>query len=151
MARNQISRSVVIAAPAARIFDILADPRRHPDMDGSGSVRGVVRGPDRLERGSEFGMDMKLLGLPYRITNRVVEYERNRLIAWRHGGPHRWRWHLEPVDEHTTRVTETFDYSRGGAVVYKLIGAPARNARGIEATLPRLKDLAERPGGASAP
>lgn len=147
MAEHQVSRSVVIAAPAARIFAILAAPRRHPEFDGSGSVRGHIRGPERLDRGAEFGMDMKLFGVPYRITNRVVEYEEDRLIAWRHNGPHRWRWRLEPVDEDTTRVTETFDYSRGGAFIYQLIGYPARNARAIEETLPRLKDLAEREQG----
>jgi len=29
----------VIPAPPEKIFDLLADPRRHPEIDGSGSVR----------------------------------------------------------------------------------------------------------------
>ncbi|GAA3746235.1 uncharacterized protein YndB with AHSA1/START domain [Spinactinospora alkalitolerans] len=142
MAERKVSRSVVIAAPASRIFDALAAPRRHPEFDGSGSVRENAHGPERLELGSRFGMSMRL-GLPYRITNRVVEFEEGRLIAWRHAGPHRWRWELDPLEDGTTRVTETFDYSYAGAVVYQLLGYPARNARGIERTLPRLKRLAE--------
>ncbi|GLU47541.1 SRPBCC family protein [Nocardiopsis ansamitocini] len=142
MAKHRVSRTIVIAAPAPKIFDILADPRRHPEMDGSGSVQGAIEGPGRLGLGSRFGMDMRL-GLPYRITNEVVEFEENRLIAWRHKGPHRWRWVLEPLDEHTTKVTETFDYSYAGSFVYQLLGYPARNARGIEETLPRLKKLLE--------
>ena len=38
-------------------------------------------------------------------TNKVVEYEPNRLIAWCHPGKHRWRYELEPVDG-GTRVTQ---------------------------------------------
>ncbi|MGI5120087.1 SRPBCC family protein [Marinactinospora thermotolerans] len=142
MARHQVSRSIVVDAPAEKIFDLLADPRQHPRFDGSGSVQGVVHGPQRLALDDTFGMEMRL-GIPYRMTNRVVEFEEGRLIAWRHAGPHRWRWRLEPLEEGGTLVTETFDYSYAGAFVYQLIGAPARNARGIERTLPRLKRLVE--------
>lgn len=67
-----ISRSLVIDAPADRIFDVLADPRRHPDFDGSGSVRGAISGPQRLSLGAKFGMDMRL-GVPYRVSSRVKE------------------------------------------------------------------------------
>jgi len=69
-----------------------------------------------------------------------------RLIAWRHFGAHRWRYELEPVPGGGTRVRETFDYSRygrGWATALRLAGFPARNRRGITATLERLKDAAE--------
>lgn len=139
-----VARSVVVDAPAKRIFDLLADPARHTELDGSGTVRGAVFGPARLESGSEFGMDMRMMGLPYRMTNRVVEFEEDRLIAWKHVGSHRWRYELEEVDPGRTLVTETFDYTRGQTLFYVLSGAPARNARGIEETLVRLKRVAEQ-------
>lgn len=139
-----VARSVVVDAPVKRIFDLLADPARHPELDGSGTVRGAVFGPDRLESDSEFGMDMRMMGLPYRMTNRVVEFEEDRLIAWKHVGSHRWRYELEEVDPGRTLVTETFDYTRGQTLFYVLSGAPARNARGIEETLVRLKRVAEQ-------
>ncbi len=139
-----VARSVVVDAPVKRIFDLLADPARHPELDGSGTVRGAVFGPDRLESDSEFGMDMRMMGLPYRMTNRVVEFEEDRLIAWKHVGSHRWRYELEEVDLGRTLVTETFDYTRGQTLFYVLSGAPARNARGIEETLVRLKRVAEQ-------
>ena len=139
-----VARSVVVDAPAKRIFDLLADPARHTELDGSGTVRGAVFGPDRLESGSEFGMDMRMMGLPYRMTNRVVEFEEDRLIAWKHVGSHRWRYELEEMDPGRTLVTETFDYTRGQTLFYVLSGAPARNARGIEETLVRLKRVAEQ-------
>lgn len=144
MAEYKVSRSAVIDAPAARIFEILASPGRHPEIDGSGTVRGNSFGPEELTEDARFGMDMKMFGLPYRMTNRVVEYEKDRRIAWRHIGTHRWRYELEELPGGGTRVTETFDYSRGFSLLYVLGGMPARNARGIEETLVRLKDAAER-------
>ena len=141
-----VSASTTVDAPPEIVFAILADPRQHVRIDGSGSVRDAVSGPERLERGAEFGMDMKLFGLPYKIRNRVVEFEEGRLIAWRHFGGHRWRYELTPVPG-GTRVTESFDYSpynRVGAAAIRLGGFPARNRRGIEETLVRLKAAAEQ-------
>jgi uncharacterized protein YndB with AHSA1/START domain len=140
-----VSSSIDIAAPAEVVFGILADPRQHPRIDGSGSVRQTVSGPDRLSRGATFGVDMRLAGVPYRISNRVVEFEDGRLIAWRHFGGHRWRYRLEPVDG-GTRVTESFDYSRYGTpqrLLIEALGFPERNRRGIEGTLRELKSVAE--------
>ncbi|RKS07677.1 polyketide cyclase/dehydrase/lipid transport protein [Nocardiopsis sp. Huas11] len=148
MGTHKVSRSIVIDAPAARIFDILATPSRHSEVDGSGTVRGAVSGPERLEEGAEFGMDMRMFGVSYRMTNRVVEFEPDRLIAWRHIGPHRWRYELEDLEGGGTRVTETFDYSIGFSAYYVLAGLPARNAAGIEQSLLRLKDAAEKAAAA---
>ncbi len=141
-----ISASIDIAAPAGTVFAILADPRQHSRIDGSGSVRTTVSGPERLSRGESFGVDMLLAGFPYRISNCVVEFEEGRLIAWRHFGGHRWRYELEPTADDATRVTESFDYSMYAAPQRFLIEAlrfPARNLRGIEATLRTLKEAAE--------
>lgn len=140
---RSVSRSVVVDAPAQQVFDLLADPARHPDFDGSGTVQARLRGPRRLAPGSRFGMRMRL-GVPYVIANTVVEFEEGRRIAWRHFGRHVWRYELEPVVGGTL-VTETFDWS--GALSPKgleLARVPARNARSIEQTLPRLKALVER-------
>ena len=146
MSEKLVSASTTVQAPPHTVFAILADPLQHPRIDGSGSVQQVVDGPDRLTRGAEFGVSMKLFGLPYKISNRVVEFEEDRLIAWRHFGGHRWRYELEPTADGGTRVTETFDYSRYGPVATAVIaglGFPGRNRRGIVGTLVRLKDAAE--------
>ncbi len=139
-----VTSSTVVEAPASRIFAILADPRQHPRIDGSGSVRGSVRGPDRLEQGSRFSMSMRL-GAPYAVVNTVVEYEPDRRIAWKHFAPHRWRYELEPVAG-GTRVTETWDATRCSTPVWlglRLARFPERSRRGIEATLVRLAHTAE--------
>ena len=135
-----VSRSTVVPAPPERVFDLLADPARHPELDGSGTVRGRLSGPERLGPGAKFGMRMHV-GVPYVIRNEVVEFEDGRRIAWRHAGRHVWRWELEPVAG-GTRVTETFDWGPALAPkVLELIGYPKRNAAGIEKTLERLPSL----------
>lgn len=137
-----VSRRIDVAAAPSTVFSLLADPRQHPLIDGSGTVQAVTKGPERLRLGSRFGMRMRF-GLPYIIGNQVVEYDDDRLIAWRHFGRHVWRYELEPLPDGRTRVTESFDYSGAPARAYELLGFPARNARGIEETLPRLKDIGE--------
>ncbi|WP_405163116.1 SRPBCC family protein [Nocardia sp. NBC_01499] len=139
----QISRDIVIAAPPSSVFSVLADPHRHADFDGSGTVRTVVSGPDRLSMDATFKAAMKLFGVRYRIVNTVVEFEADRRIAWCHPGKHRWRYELEQVDG-GTRVTETFDLSTS-PVRGLLVRTPwpRWNAEGIEKTLPRLKTLVE--------
>lgn len=143
MTSQPITASTVVDAPPRVVFAILTDPRQHPRIDGSGTVRGSVSGPERLVLGSEFGMDMKL-GRKYKITNRVVEHETDRLIAWRHVGLHRWRYQLEPLGE-GTRVTETWDLSAYPAPLRAALrlwrGKATQQA--IEGTLVKLKDAAE--------
>ncbi|MFL6160548.1 MAG: SRPBCC family protein [Marmoricola sp.] len=138
------SATIVIDAPAATIFSILADPRQHARIDGSGTVKATTTGPDRLALGSEFGMSMKM-GAPYRIKNRVVEFEQDALIAWRHMGVHRWRYELTPLPSGGTEVTETWDVSAynafGRRVLHRLFGR--KTARAVAATVVKLKAAAE--------
>ena len=140
-----VSESVDIVAPPEVVFTILADPRQQTRIDGSGSVRGLLKGPERLSKGASFGVDMKLFGLPYKIRNTVVEFEEGRRVAWRHFGGHRWRYVLEPIDS-GTRVRESFDYSMFGLphrLLIELTGFPQRNREGIAGTLVKLKEAAE--------
>ena len=124
------------------VFDLLADPARHPELDGSGSVRRALDGnPERLSKGARFSMDMKL-GVSYRISNLVVEFDEPRQIAWRHFAGHRWRYTLTAVDGGTL-VREEWDPSRVPHLwlYFRLTRTPARNRAGMEATLERLADL----------
>jgi uncharacterized protein YndB with AHSA1/START domain len=135
-----VSASTVVAASPEEVFALLANPHRHHEFDGSGTVRAAVSGPERLGLGDRFGMSMKN-GLSYRITNRVVEFEPDRRIGWCHMMKAVWRYELEPVGE-GTRITETFDY--GGspfAKVIELLGFPKGNAKSISDTLRRLREI----------
>ena len=136
-----VSRSRVIHAPADVIFNLLADPRRHHEIDGSGSVQNAhINAPERLSLGATFGMNMKI-ALPYKITNTVVEFEEGRRIAWRHFGGHVWRYILEPVAD-GTKVTEEFDWTNNRShLMLKVMRAIENNARSMEKTL---ENLAQR-------
>jgi hypothetical protein len=137
------SVAIVINAPADTIFELLARPGEHHRFDGSGSVRDQASGPERLTLGAKFGMHMRIK-VPYRIGNTVVEFDENRCIAWQHVGKHTWRYELEPIDEHTTRVVETFDGSTARfPPALKFMGALNANEKAMAKTLVRLKTLVE--------
>lgn len=136
-------RSIVVDASPDEVFDVLADPARHHEFDGSGSVLSSRSdAPERLSLGARFGMDMKIF-VPYRMTNEVVEFEENELIAWRHVGGHVWRYRLEKVED-GTRITEEFDWRPARShTALRLTKTPERNAASIEKTLVRLASLVD--------
>ena len=127
--RDTISASAIVDASPAEVFAFVASPVNHAEISGDRSVQGDRHGPDRLTaEGDQFGMSMKMFGLPYRITNTVVEYEDGRRIAWCHPGKHRWRWEVEPAGEGKTKVTETFDMSTSPLKAgLRLVGFPGRH------------------------
>src|SRR3954468_15971093 len=151
MSQKTVTDSITVDAPPAVVFAILAAPRQHSRIDGSGSVLSVIRGPERITaKGQSFVVRMKLFGVPYVIVNRIVEFEPDRLIAWRHFTANRWRYELTPTGDGRTAVTETFDMSRADRLtdaVVRRAKFPERNQQGITETLQRLKQAAEADAG----
>lgn len=143
---HQVTRQVLVPAPPAEIFALLGDPHRHPELDGSGTLRAVpVKGPHQLSKGATFSVGMKQYGVPYTIKSTVTAFEQDRLLEWQHPLGHRWRWELLETTPGSTQVTETFDYSTAKSPkMLELIGQPAKNATGITSTL---QALATRFGG----
>jgi uncharacterized protein YndB with AHSA1/START domain len=128
---NSVSATIVVDAPPADVFDFLRRPKNHALISGDESVRGNVSGPELLEPGSRFGMSMKV-GVPYRISSKVVEFDQDRVIAWCHLSGHRWRWQLDPVGTAQTRVTETYDQSTARApFLLRAIGYPKRHQSNV--------------------
>jgi uncharacterized protein YndB with AHSA1/START domain len=138
------------AAPEA-IFALLADPSRHHDIDGSGTVKDAKNAPERVKLGDKFGMAMKA-GVPYSTHNVVIEFDDNRRIAWQHstagvvgsvvGQGATWRYELEPVDG-GTKVHETWDFSAVRGIKPLLRLARWRNGTraGMEKTLENIEKL----------
>ncbi len=146
-----VSASRVINADPHTIFEVLSDASLHPTLDGSGTVRASTGVEQRLTLGSKFAMKM-LWGIPYTISSTVVEFEPDRRIAWAHLGKHRWRYQLEPHDDNSTLVIESFDYSTAVSPrALELIGAPKRNLASIERTLERLDAFVTHRSGALQP
>jgi hypothetical protein len=119
-----------IAAPAHAIFQVLADPRRHTELDGSGMLRGAATADIVSAVGDVFVMKMHYSALgDYEMNNHVVDYEPDRYIGWRpeagRGHPdaaadgarwgHQWGYELAPDGPDATVVTEVYDCSRAPA------------------------------------
>ena len=136
---------VIDAAPQA-IFDLLADPRRHGELDGSGSVRAVRDSPERLSLGATFQMSMKIV-VDYRVTNTVVVFNEPTAIAWHHFAQFVWRYDLAPVPG-GTRVTESFNYDRPWAFVIIALRWPERNRRAMHGTLEAIERILNPPAPA---
>ncbi|MGN6162151.1 MAG: SRPBCC family protein [Marmoricola sp.] len=110
-----VSASREIAAPAAAIFELIADPAQQPRWDGNDNLSEAATGQRVTAVGDVFRMTLTKDGAVR--ENRIVEFEEGRLIAWLPNEPgkaspgHLWRWELEPVDDVITRVTHTYDWT----------------------------------------
>ena len=147
-----------IAAPAAEIFALITDPRRHADIDGSGTVRDATNVPTtRLKIGDTFGMNMKM-GFAYSMVNTVVELVEDRRFAWQTTSPTQilrhlvggriWRYELEPLADDTsagsvTRVRESWDltHERGKQITFRVL--KSKTIKSMGATLDRIAAIVE--------
>ena len=145
-----VSVDRVISAPAASLFAVVADATRHPEIDGSGQLVKAKEGAaEQLSLGSTFGMSMKM-GVPYTVTNTVIEFEQDRRIAWqtvlagplgRFLGGRIWRYELEPV-EGGTKVTESWDLSEDKQAFFlKNPKVGQHTAASMSKTLGRLSEI----------
>lgn len=139
---KQVSRRVTVNAPASELYALVANPHRHHELDGSGTVGENISGPEQLNVGDEFSTHMKQFGMKYSTTSTVTQAEENRVVEWKLGIGQTWRWEFEELDASTTRVTETWDIREipaFAAIGMKISGMYGRNAKGIEETLRRLQ------------
>lgn len=141
-----VSADREIAAGAARVFELIADPAQQPRWDGNDNLAEAAGGQRVRAVGDVF--TMTLTGGNIR-ENHVVEFEEGRRIAWRPAEPgqappgHLWRWELEPIDADRTLVTHTYDWSQL-TDEQRLPRARATTADRLQASLHRLAAVAER-------
>lgn len=153
--KHVVSYTLAIPAEAAALYALVADPHRHHEFDGSGTVRPHAVGPHALAKDAQFTVRMKRFGLPYRLPLLVTRAapptsDQAGVVEWRQPTGHRWRWEFEalgtPADDvdgerPLTQVTESFDASRQNPVMRAVLNAaraPAHNAQSIKASLQRL-------------
>lgn len=112
---HTVSASLEVATSAEAIFELIADPSQQPRWDGNDNLAEAPAGQRVQAVGDVFRMVLTTGGTR---ENHVVEFEEGRRIAWRPADPgdppagHLWRWELEPLGPHTTRVTHTYDWSQ---------------------------------------
>ena len=145
-----VSVERIIPAGPGAIFALLADAARHPEIDGSGTVKQVKSGaPEHLALGSTFGMSMHL-GIRYSTVSTVIEFESDRRIAWqtrprgflgKFVAGRIWRYELEAV-EGGTLVRESWDISQDRQrFLLRLGGLPVKTAANMAKTLERIEQV----------
>lgn len=108
------SASRVVRAAPDRIFELIADPSRHPEWDGNDNLAEAAPGQRVRSIGDVFSMTLRMGSVR---ENHVVEFVEGRLIAWkpaeRGQAPigHLWRWEVEPIDEERSVVVHTYDWT----------------------------------------
>lgn len=119
MSDTRVTVSRTIDASTSDVFDVLSNPHRHPELDGSGFVRSLERG-DRIEKsGQQFRMNMTgdHMGGEYQTDNVVTGFVPNQLIAWRTAPAGQeppgweWLWELQDQGSDATEVTLSYDWS----------------------------------------
>jgi uncharacterized protein YndB with AHSA1/START domain len=109
-----VSASREVRAAPDRIFELIADPSRHPQWDGNNNLAEAARGQRVRSIGDVFSMTLTMGSVR---ENHVVEFVQGRLIAWKPAEPgqapigHLWRWEVEPIDEERSSVVHTYDWT----------------------------------------
>ncbi len=119
MSDTSISATRTIDASAKDVFDVLTNPHRHAELDGSGFVKSLDRG-DRIQKsGQQFRMNMTgdHMGGDYQTDNHVTGFDENHLLAWRTAPAGQeppgweWVWELKSTGSDSVEATVTYDWS----------------------------------------
>jgi len=145
-ASRVVSAERLIAAPAAEIFELIADPSLQPRWDGNDNLAEAETGQRVHAVGDVFTMALTKDGAVR--ENHVVEFEEGRRIAWlpapvgeRPPG-HLWRWELEEAPGGTL-VRHSYDWTELNDPK-RMERARNTTADSLRASVDRLAALAER-------
>ena len=147
MSETSITVSRTIDAPAKDIFNVLSNPRRHSELDGSGFMR-TGQNADRITAsGQVFTMDMEgeHMGGEYQTDNHVVGYDENKLLAWKTAPAGteppgwQWVWELVPQGPDSTEVRHSYDWGKvTDQELLQKVSFPLVTEEQLEDTLGRL-------------
>ncbi|WP_323792881.1 SRPBCC family protein [Nocardioides sp.] len=117
---KKISVSRTIDASTSKVWDVLSNPQRHAELDGSGFVISDDRSDRITATGQTFRMNMSgdHMGGDYQTDNHVTGYDEHKLLAWETAPAGvtppgwEWMWELEAQGADATQVTLTYDWSK---------------------------------------
>ena len=137
MADESLSAISTIRAPVDVLFAVLADPTRHPAIDGTGWVDEPLDSKPLTAAGQVFRMAMYHPNHPdgnYQVANRVQVFDPPNAISWEPGqeaddgsltfGGWVWRYDLTPTGPNETRVTLSYDWAAVPDFLRQQIGFP---------------------------
>ncbi len=149
-----IHRSLMIEAPAEKVFDIVDDPERLSTyVPNVSRVVDVKRSDQRL--GDSFTVIYKVLGITFDEKFTVTEYKRpNRLMSTFEGGMKgTFTWTFEGQGEQT-KTNIDVHYEVGAGAIGKAVDAillERTNDKTIADTLENLRRIAAPQGTPSRP
>jgi hypothetical protein len=164
VAEDNVSATLTVAVPAARVFAVLADPTTHSAIDGTGWVQETVDRTPLTEVGQIFRMAMYHANHPdgdYQVANKVQVLDPPRAIGWLTGqekddghlefGGWIWRYDLAPLGPSETAVTLTYDWSAVPQFIREYIQFPPFGPEHLTNSLHHLAELAAPTSRAWAP
>jgi len=83
--QENVSATLTVTVPAARVFAVLADPTTHSAIDGTGWAQEAADRAPLTEVGQIFRMDMYHANHPhgdYQVVNKVQVLDPPRAIGW---------------------------------------------------------------------
>ncbi|WAL39233.1 SRPBCC family protein [Brevibacterium sp. BRM-1] len=143
---TSISVSRTIDAPAKDIFDVLSNPERHREFDGSGQIVSDDR-TNRIQAvGDVFTMNMNAphMGGDYKTENHVTGFGQDKILAWQTAPAGQepagweWVWELDSTGPDSTDVTLTYDWSKVDAATAKKVSFPLIPREALEESLKML-------------
>jgi uncharacterized protein YndB with AHSA1/START domain len=147
MTDKRITVQRTIDAPTTAVFDVLSNPERHPELDGSGFVLSDEKTDRITGTGQVFRMNMSgpHMGGDYQTDNTVTGYDANHLLAWQTAPADtdppgwEWVWELEAKGPDATEVTLSYDWSRvTDPQILEKVSFPLVPASALEGSLARL-------------
>ena len=164
ISQENLSATLTFAAPAARVFAVLADPTSHSAIDGTGWVRESVDRAPLTEVGQIFRMDMhhgNHANSDYQVVNKVQVLNPPSAISWLTGydkgdgqlefGGWFWRYDLAPLGASETEVTLTYDWSAVPQSIREYIQFPPFGPEHLTNSLHHLAELAAPTSKAPTP
>ncbi len=144
---KRITVQRTIDASTADVFDVLSNPERHPELDGSGFVVSDEKTDRITGTGQVFRMNMTgpHMGGDYQTDNTVTGYDANHLLAWQTAPADteppgwEWTWELTADGSSSTDVSLTYDWSRvDDPELLKKVSFPLVSEAQLEDSLARL-------------
>ncbi len=116
---KQMTATRTIDASAGALFDVLSNPERHAELDGSGFVLSDEKSDRITGTGQVFTMNMTgdHMGGDYQTDNHVTGYDQNKMLAWKTAPAGteppgwEWLWQLDQQGPDSTQVSVTYDWS----------------------------------------
>ena len=149
MSNDKITVERTIQASSADVFEVLSNPERHVELDGSGFVISDERTNRIQGTGDVFTMNMTgdHMGGDYQTDNHVTGYDENSLLAWQStpAGTEpfgwEWVWRLEQQGPDQTLVTHTYDWSKvTDKEILQKVSFPLVSQGQLEDTLAKLAE-----------